>query len=317
MRDSFIFTSGFTSMLAEISWVCPVCNGRNIIQDLETGEIVCHDCGYVQSTGSLNRGQDWRAYTLDDMRTMPRTGPPYKPTIPDGGLSSSLFLSRDHYGRNLKPDVKEQFNRLRKWNRRSKITSSNQLNLAKAFGFLDQLSEELSVPRIVTETSAMVYRQVVRKGCVRGRTINSLVAASLYIGCRICEVSRSIAVIADASNIPKKEVARNYRYLHDLLDQDIPGVNMAKVISMLISQSGCSGDVERVALEVLRAASGLKITGGKCPRGLAAASVYIACRLLGEKKTQDSMASKAGVTAVTIRNRYKEIVNRLNLDILL
>jgi transcription initiation factor TFIIB len=143
------------------------------------------------------------------------------------------------------------------------------------------------------------------------------VAASLYVGCRICGVSKSLSVIAEAADIPRKEAARNYRYLHGLLDQDIPRINTGKIISKLVQNLHRSGRVENAALDILDAASDLKITSGKSPSGMAAASVYMSCCLLGEKVTQGAISSQARVTEVTIRNRYKELVNRLNIDIYL
>jgi transcription initiation factor TFIIB len=143
------------------------------------------------------------------------------------------------------------------------------------------------------------------------------VAASLYVGCRICDVSKSLKDIAEAADISKKEAARYYRYLHGLLDQDIPRINTGKIISKLVQNLHRSGQVENAALDILDAASDLKITSGKSPSGMAAASVYIACCLLGEKVTQGRISSQARVTEVTIRNRYKELVNRLNIDIYL
>jgi len=304
------------SKIIEFSEKCPYCDGRNIIQDMETGEIVCQECGYVQKTDTMNRGQEWRAFTLQDRRDKPRAGAPLNITVHDRGLSSSIgYQNRDYTGKWINQERQIQFYRLRKWNRRANIESSNQRNLAKALGLLNQLGNDLNVPRSVTETAALVYRQTLGKGGTRGRTISNLVAAALYIGCRMCDVSRSLTVISEAANISKKEAAKNYRYLHDLLDKDIPSINTGNIISMLVNKADCSVNVERLAIEVLQAASDLRITSGKSPSGMAAASVYIACVLMGEKVTQGSIATPARVTEVTIRNRYKELVNKLDLEI--
>jgi transcription initiation factor TFIIB len=306
------------SKIIEFSERCPNCDEQNIIQDMETGEIVCQSCGYVQKTDTMDRGQEWRAFTLQDRRDKPRAGAPRNITIHDQGLSSSIcYQNRDYTGKRINQEKQIQFYRLRKWNRRAKIESGNQRNLAKAMGMLNQLGSEINVPRSVTETAALVYRQTLSKGGTRGRTIKNLVTASLYIGCRICNVSRSLTVISESANISKKEAAKNYRYLYGIVEQDIPSINTANIISMLVNKNDLSGKVERLALEILKAASELKITSGKSPSGMAAASVYISCILVGEKVTQGSIAAPARVTEVTIRNRYKELVNRLNLEIYL
>jgi transcription initiation factor TFIIB len=127
----------------------------------------------------------------------------------------------------------------------------------------------------------------------------------------------SLPDIAEAANISKQEAARNYRVLHKILDQDIPGISTGSIISNLVNQLKLSGNVERVSLDLLRTANELKMTSGRNPRGMAAACLYVGCIVVGEKTTQEVIASKANVTEVTIRNRYKELVNRVNLDVYL
>ena len=48
--------------------------------------------------------------------------------------------------------------------------------------------------------------------------------------------------------------------------------------------------------------------------GLAAAALYIACLQNIEKETQKDIAEAAGVTEVTVRNRYKDLMRRLHLE---
>ena len=76
-----------------------------------------------------------------------------------------------------------------------------------------------------------------------------------------------------------------------------------------------SGESQKKALEVIERASELGITGGKDPTGLAAAALYIAGILVGERRAQREIAEVAHVTEVTIRNRYKEIVRKLKMDL--
>ena len=50
---------------------------------------------------------------------------------------------------------------------------------------------------------------------------------------------------------------------------------------------------------------------------MAAAAIYIASVQCGERRTQREVAEVAGVTEVTIRNRYKELTEKLNLRVML
>jgi len=75
-----------------------------------------------------------------------------------------------------------------------------------------------------------------------------------------------------------------------------------------------SDKVQARAINILQRAKKLDITSGKGPTGVAAASIYIACVLVGEKRTQREVASCVEVTEVTIRNRYKELIEKLDLE---
>jgi transcription initiation factor TFIIB len=67
------------------------------------------------------------------------------------------------------------------------------------------------------------------------------------------------------------------------------------------------------AIRIINEAKKKGIVTGKDPMGLAAASLYVACVLEGERKTQKEIADVANVTEVTVRNRYKGLKESLNI----
>ncbi|NLE05828.1 MAG: transcription initiation factor IIB, partial [Crenarchaeota archaeon] len=86
-------------------------------------------------------------------------------------------------------------------------------------------------------------------------------------------------------------------------------------ITKFSNQLTMQGKVEEIAHKILTSAKELKLTSGRGPTGIAAAASYIASVLTGERKTQREIAEIAQVTEVTIRNRYKELVERLMFQI--
>ena len=57
-----------------------------------------------------------------------------------------------------------------------------------------------------------------------------------------------------------------------------------------------------------------RLTAGKAPTGLAGAALYVAAMQVGERRTQKEISIAAGVTEATIRNRYKELIDRLKIE---
>jgi transcription initiation factor TFIIB len=59
-----------------------------------------------------------------------------------------------------------------------------------------------------------------------------------------------------------------------------------------------------------------EVTAGKDPMGMAATVVYMVCSSTGETRTQTDIARIAGITEMTLRNRYKEIKgHKFDLDL--
>jgi transcription initiation factor TFIIB len=306
------------SELPQEKTICSNCNNSKLLIDHNTGELVCHKCGLVISSSQLNRGPEWRAFDHIDREKLPRIGAPLSWALHDKGLSTTIgWANRDGKGRLLNSENRARLYRLRKWHRRSKLSESKHRNLTYALSEISKICNKLNLPRNVIETSSIIYRAVLNKNLIRGRTIKSVVVASIYIACRQCGIIRTLKDVAIAANITKKEAARNYRFLFRLLKPNVPPVNKSRYISRIVNKLKLSGGTERVAEKILVRAVEEKFTGGRGPGGMAAACTYISCQLTGESRTQGEIAIAAQVTEVTIRNRYKELVQNLEFNLLL
>ena len=152
---------------------------------------------------------------------------------------------------------------------------------------------------------------------IRGRSIEGVVAASLYAACRRCNVPRTLDEIAEVSRVTKKEVGRTYRFLTRELNIKLPPTSPVDYVPRFASELGLSGEAQSKAIEIIEKAMEKGLTSGRGPTGVAAAALYIASVLLGERKTQRDVADIAGVTEVTIRNRYKELTEQLEMGVTL
>jgi transcription initiation factor TFIIB len=313
-----ILVRGYLSTKIRNKSTCQECGGSNLLRDYETGELVCQNCGFVVSSTILDQGPEWRAFDQEQRDKLPRVGAPVTWTIHDKGLSTTIgWQDRDASGKKLSPEERARLYRLRKWHRRSKVSDSTQRNLAHALSEMSKISYKLNLPKNVIETSSMIYRRAIQKQLIRGRTIQSVAVASIYMACRQCGVIRTLEDVADAATITKKEAARNYRFLLRELNPEVPQVNPHGYISKIVNKLALTGDTERIAMKILNQASNMKLTSGRGPSGMAAACIYISSQITDDRRTQGEIAKEAQVTEVTIRNRYKELAQRLDFNVML
>jgi len=296
--------------------VCSECGSSNIIRDGGSGEIICGNCGLVITDSIINKGPEWRAFTQTEKESRSRVGVPLSFAVHDKGLTTMIGrVGRDAFGRKIPLKTKLQMLRLRKWQIRSRVHSSVDRNLAQAMAELDRLTDKLHIPPSIKEKAAVIYRKALDKGLVRGRSISAIAAASLYAACRISQTPRTLRELSTHSPIEKKDIARCYRLLLRELGLKMPIPAAQLRVPKIAAKVNVGEKTQQRAVEILREAERLKTTAGKDPMGLAAAALYIACVMNDEKRTQKMIADAAGVTEVTIRNRYKGLKEALNLEI--
>ncbi len=296
---------------------CPVCGSTDIVYNEATGEYVCRQCGTVVMERIVDQGPEWRAFTPEERERRGRTGSPISPTLHDHGLSTIIdYRDRDAMGKRLDARRRLEAMRWRRWQVRTRIQSGMDRNLSIAMNELDKVAGILGLPKQVKEEAAVIYRKAVEKGLVRGRSIESVVGAVVYAACRKHKIPRTLDEIANELGISKKEMARCYRLLlKELKDLNIPIANPADYVPRIGQKLGLKGKIIEEAIEILKKARETGVTAGKDPAGLAAAALYIASLRAGERRTQKEIAQVAGVTEVTVRNRYKELVQALKLSV--
>ncbi len=290
----------------QVSDKCPNCGKRTLVEDANTGELSCSNCGFVVSEKALEQGPEWRSFGDEKGQDRARAGAPISITYKDMGLSTIIGRSnRDASGRSFDSPMKSAIDRLRRWDSRSPAFGSHEKNLSIALRELDKMGDKLGVSQPVKERAAYIYRKALDRGLLRGRSITGITAASLYAAFRDTETPRTLKDIAAVNNLSKKSVARDYRILLREMDLSMPVADAAKNVTRIASKVGLSQKVARRAIEIIRMTEEKEISAGKAPMGLAASSLYLAGVLEGEVKTQKEIAEAAGVTEVTVRNRYK------------
>lgn len=288
---------------------CPECRSINLTIDEKRGEIICKSCGLVVEENVIDPAQEIRE-SAGDGEIKRRVGSPTSFAKHDMGTGTEIGSVSEVYG--LSGAERRKFMRLRKWHSRS--STSLERNLKYALVELRRVSSILNIPPAVEEEAARIYRLAVTKGLVRGRSMESVVVGAVYIASRLFNLPRSLNEVTQLTNTNKRDVGKTYRFIARELGIRMLPSGPIDYIPKFANKLGFSAETQTKAIELLKTAQNSELTSGRGPTGLAAAALYVASLLTGEKRTQREIADVVGVTEVTIRNRYKEMIERLNLD---
>ena len=287
------------------------CETYPAITDSERGEIFCGGCGLVLVQNIADISHESNGYTQEDFMKLSRTGPATSLTMYDKGLSTVIGTNKDSSGKALSSKTKYEFNRLRTWDQRSK--SRKTATLSKAFTLLHGMKTKLGIPDNVVENAAYIYRKTVSAKLTRGRTMTSLVSASLYAACRENNIPRTLDDIADAGNIERRILSRDLRTIIKKFGLNLSQYDTSSFISKISNNMNLKEKTKRDAFKILKRCEKEQITAGKHPVAQAAASLYISCIMNGEKISQKKFSVESGVSDVTIRNRAILIRKTLKL----
>jgi transcription initiation factor TFIIB len=135
-----------------------------------------------------------------------------------------------------------------------------------------------------------------------------MATASLYAAARQASVPRSLDEFEPVSRVDRKEFSRAYRYVVRELGLAIEPADPLEYLPRFASDIGLEEATTARARSLLEEGMESGIHSGKSPVGLAAAAIYAAALLEGEKVTQQEVCAVSDVSEVTVRNRYTELL---------
>ena len=283
------------------------CMKKSIITDNISGEIVCGSCGSVLSESEYTSADNAISNQVKN-RSAKTSMAMY-----DHGLFTTIdFQNKDAYGRALSADMRNRFIRLRTWDARSQSEHADR-NMKFSFSLLDALKANLSIPDMVVERTAQIYRKAIAKKMTKGRSIASVLCASLYAACREADIPRTLNDIAKAANISRTVLSRSYRTLIRRLDLNLRPYGSSEFINRIASKAMINEKIKRDALEMLSRITKKEVLTGRNPLGVASSVLYLSCIANGEKITQEALAKASGITTVTIRNTIPSIRKELGI----
>ena len=284
---------------------------NKMVTDVHTGEIACSSCGIVSSEPIVDWGTESSGLNATDYQKNSRVGAKRSLKMIDMGLSTLIEAKdKDVTGKSLSIENRRMFYRLRMWDRnsRSAVTSKS---FQKAFTLLDAISSKLGLPESVIEESAYLFRKIAARKILAGRSTAAMLSATIYATCRITDTPRTLQDISDAGNIKKKVLQRTYRFLAKEMDLSPEAYTPSEFVTRIAKGLSISEKTQRLTFKILDLCAKKQVSTSKNPMAMAAAAIHLASTINTEKVSQLKISKISGISAVTIRERRKEIVEKV------
>lgn len=180
---------------------------------------------------------------------------------------------------------------------------------------LKGIKSELELPEAVINKANSIFHTAAEKNLLRGRSAEKILAGALYVASRKAHRPRSLYQIADVFHISERECCKGYKQITRNLDIDVPPVDPCDCLPYLQKKLDLDEKTIQKARNIVTKAKKEGVATGRCPFGVAAAALYIVTLTIEREITQKEITEASSVSEITVRNRFKEMVEKLDVKI--
>lgn len=305
----------FTGPNLNITLTCPECKifPPDLIERFSEGDIVCGSCGLVLSDRVVDTRSEWRTFSNDDQNgdDPSRVGDAGNPLLDSEDLSTMISYV---------PDNTKAGRELNRAQSKSLVDKKDNA-LAAAYTKISQMCDGYQLPKIVQDGAKEVYKLVYDERPLRGKSQESIMAASIFIGCRKAKVARSFKEIWALTNVPKKEIGKVFKIMNKVIQEknaanpnaysliqdseQTTQTSAEDLIRRFCSHLGLNTQVTNAAEHIARRCKEVGVLQGRSPMTIAATVIYMAALVFGTDLPPSKIADKTGVSDGTIKTSYK------------
>jgi len=180
---------------------------------------------------------------------------------------------------------------------------------------IDRICDLLNLPVVAKEEALKIYEEVEENNLHKGRTTQGVIATVVYISIRKLNIPRNLDEIEKASGVDQRVIISYFRDFIKKLNIKLPPVDVKDFVVRIGHEIGASEETIEKAKEIAEMAKEKGIALGRDPNGVASASIYLASIQTGEKIDYDKLLEAGGITAMTLRSRFKELVKGLKIEV--
>jgi transcription initiation factor TFIIB len=193
--------------------------------------------------------------------------------------------------------------------------STAERNLAHGLGEVRRIAGGMGLADSIVEQACALFRRAQREDLLPGRSVEAMAAGAVYAICRTNGLPRTCGDVAILARVPQNRVENAYSVLNRELSLPSVPVPPEAYIPGLASAVGLSESTRRQAADVTEQAHEQGLTNGKHPAGVAAAALYLVAEARVESLTQAALAEAADVSTATLRARWTELREYVEVDV--
>jgi transcription initiation factor TFIIB len=288
--------------------ICPECRdpNPNIVEEFGSGDLVCGNCGLVLGDRIVDTRSEWRTFANDEGDDPSRVGAASDPLLEGMEQLDTVISFRDG-GSGIARELQRAASRSQ--------SSRAERNLLTAFRDISNWCDQFSLPKTISDIAKQLYKRSDEEKLLRGKPLDAVIAACIFIACRQAHVPRTFREICNLTHVSKKTLGQCYKALEQAFNLT-PGASAhatsassttgpENLLVRYCNHLDLPPNVQSICGDVIVAARKYGIADGRSPVSIAGGAIYFTCHLLGKVKSVRDISAVAGVSESTIKLVYR------------
>ncbi|KIY52326.1 cyclin-like protein [Fistulina hepatica ATCC 64428] len=289
--------------------ICRECNDPNpdIREEFGSGDLVCGSCGLVLGDRIIDTRSEWRTFANDEGDDPSRVGAATDPLMEGIEQLETVISFRDG-GSGIARELQRAATR--------SMSARSERNILTAFRDISSWCDQFSLPKTISDIAKQLYKRADEEKILRGKPLDAVIAACIFIACRQAHVPRTFREICNLTHVSKKVLGQCYKALEKAFNLS-PGASGTqdgrraihsgpeKLLVRYCNHLDLPANVQAYCSDVIVAAREHGIADGRSPVSIAGGAIYFTCHLLGIEKSIRDISDVAGVSEGTIKLVYR------------
>jgi len=288
--------------------ICPDCRdpNPNIIEEFGSGDLVCGTCGLVLGDRVVDTRSEWRTFANDEGDDPSRVGAASDPLMEGIEQLDTVISFRDG-GSGIARELQRAASRSQ--------SSRSERNILTAFRDISSWCDQFSLPKTISDIAKQLYKRSDEEKLLRGKPLDAVIAACIFIACRQAHVPRTFREICTLTHVSKKVLGQCYKALEQAFNLS-PGATHnsnsnstptgpENLLVRYCNHLDLPPNVQSICSDIIVAARKHGIADGRSPVSIAGGAIYFTCLLLAKQKSVRDISAVAGVSEGTIKLVYR------------
>lgn len=288
--------------------ICPECRdpNPNIVEEFSSGDLVCGNCGLVLGDRVVDTRSEWRTFANDEGDDPSRVGAASDPLMEGVEQLDTVISFRDG-GSGISRELQRAASR--------SLAHRMDRNVLTVFRDISSWCDQFSLPKMISDIAKQLYKRSDEEKLLRGKPVDAVIAACIFIACRQAHVPRTFREICNLTHVSKKVLGQCYKALEQAFNLS-PGATAQSSNSNLTmgpenllvrhcNHLDLPTHLQSIAADVVVAARKHGIADGRSPNSIVGGAIYFTCELLGVHRSLKEISVVAGVSEGTIKLVYR------------